>query len=133
MWLKESLNAFREAVLNLSQPNRPSSHAPLERSTPNSPITLNPSALAAQVASKSTNASSTGSSTPTQMASNVGSGASSAGSHYSHHTQQQKSVLDNLAKLMSSCVILRIEDFQLYRVTTSGKKQMPKEFISGKL
>ncbi|TMW53722.1 hypothetical protein DOY81_001190 [Sarcophaga bullata] len=131
LWLKESLNAFREAVLNLSQPNRPSSHAPLERSTPNSPIALNPSALAAQVASKSTNASSTGSSTPTQMASNVGSGASSAGSHYSHHAHQQKSVLDNLAKLMSSCVILRIEDFQLYRVTTSGKKQMPKEFISG--
>ncbi|XP_046804124.1 UHRF1-binding protein 1-like [Lucilia cuprina] len=131
LWLKESLNAFREAVLNLSQPNRPSSHAPLERSTPNSPVTLNPSALATQYAtSKTTNTSSTGSSTPTQMASNVGSGASSGGSHHSHHTQQQKTILDNLSKLMSSCVILRIEDFQLYRVTTSGKKQMPKEFVS---
>ncbi|KAM7354386.1 bridge-like lipid transfer protein family member 3B isoform 3-T3 [Cochliomyia hominivorax] len=131
LWLKESLNAFREAVLNLSQPNRPSSHAPLERSTPNSPITLNPSALATQFNTKSVNASSTGSSTPTQMASNIGSGASSAGSHHSHHTQQQRTVLDNLSKLMSSCVILRIEDFQLYRVTTSGRKQMPKEFVSG--
>ncbi|KAI8118593.1 UHRF1-binding protein 1-like [Lucilia cuprina] len=131
LWLKESLNAFREAVLNLSQPNRPSSHAPLERSTPNSPVTLNPSALATQYAtSKTTNTSSTGSSTPTQMASNVGSGASSGGSHHSHHTQQQKTILDNLSKLMSSCVILRIEDFQLYRVTTSGKKQMPKEFVT---
>lgn len=67
------------------------------------------------------------------MASNTNSGASSGGSHHSHHTQQQKTVLDNLSKLMSSCVILRIEDFQLYRVTTSGKKQMPKEFVSGKL
>ncbi|XP_065355354.1 bridge-like lipid transfer protein family member 3B isoform X2 [Calliphora vicina] len=131
LWLKESLNAFREAVLNLSQPNRPSSHAPLERSTPNSPITLNPSSLATQFpASKTTNTSSTGSSTPTPLASNTNSGASSGGSHHSHHTQQQKTVLDNLSKLMSSCVILRIEDFQLYRVTTSGKKQMPKEFVS---
>lgn len=43
----------------------------------------------------------------------------------------RKHVLDNLSKLMTSCVILRIEDFTLYRVTTSGKKQMPKEFISG--
>lgn len=43
----------------------------------------------------------------------------------------KKQVLDNFSKLMTSCVILRIEDFTLFRVTTSGKKQMPKEFISG--
>ena len=42
-----------------------------------------------------------------------------------------KKVLENYQKLMTACVILRIEDFTLYRVTTSGKKQMPKEFISG--
>ncbi|XP_073826873.1 bridge-like lipid transfer protein family member 3B isoform X4 [Musca autumnalis] len=135
LWLKESLNAFREAVLNLSQPNRPSTHAPLERSTPNSPIALNVSNLVSSYASKQPTATSTGSSTPTQFHSNAGSAAGSAGpgSAGSQHSQnyQQKSILDNLAKLMSSCVILRIEDFQLYRVTTSGKKQMPKEFISG--
>ncbi|XP_058981537.1 bridge-like lipid transfer protein family member 3B isoform X3 [Musca domestica] len=143
LWLKESLNAFREAVLNLSQPNRPSTHAPLERSTPNSPIALNVSNLANLYPSKQqqqqqATTTSTGSSTPTQFNSNPGSAAGSAGSgpgsagSSSQHSQsyQQKSILDNLAKLMSSCVILRIEDFQLYRVTTSGKKQMPKEFIS---
>lgn len=43
----------------------------------------------------------------------------------------KKHILDNFSKLMSSCVILRIEDFTLYRITTSGKKAMPKEFISG--
>lgn len=43
-----------------------------------------------------------------------------------------KQILDNLNKLMTSCVVLRIENFTLYRVTTSGKKNMPKEFISGK-
>lgn len=42
---------------------------------------------------------------------------------------QTKQIIDNL---MTSCVVLRIENFTLYRVTTSGKKQMPKEFISGK-
>uniref|UniRef100_A0A1I8QCK1 Uncharacterized protein n=1 Tax=Stomoxys calcitrans TaxID=35570 RepID=A0A1I8QCK1_STOCA len=133
LWLKESLNAFRESVLNLSQPNRPSTHAPLERSTPNSPITLNAATLATSYAKQSHTAASTGSSTPTQIASNAGSagsaGSGSSGSHLSQ-SYQQKSILDNLAKLMSSCVILRIEDFQLYRVTTSGKKQMPKEFVS---
>jgi hypothetical protein len=43
----------------------------------------------------------------------------------------KKHVLDNFGKLMTSCVIMRIEDFTLYRVTTSGKKSMPKEFVSG--
>lgn len=42
-------------------------------------------------------------------------------------------IANNLAKLMTSCIILRIEDFTLYRVTTSGKKQMPKEFIAGNM
>lgn len=40
-------------------------------------------------------------------------------------------ILTQLTKLMTSCVILRIEDFTLYRVTTSAKKQLPKEFIKG--
>ncbi|CAH0560093.1 unnamed protein product [Brassicogethes aeneus] len=36
-----------------------------------------------------------------------------------------------LSKLMTTCVVMRIEDFTLYKVTTSGKKQQLKEFISG--
>lgn len=62
--------------------------------------------------------------------------------HNSGHTNDNKSsaaqaastkqILDNFNKLMTACVVLRIENFTLYRVTTSGKKQMPKEFISGK-
>lgn len=95
------MNAFRESVLNLCQPNRTPPHAPLERSPQqsqqqNDNISFNNGSSAAQAASK-------------------------------------KQILDNLNKLMTSCVILRIEDFTLFRVTTSGKKQMPKELISGKL
>ena len=37
-----------------------------------------------------------------------------------------------LNKLMTTCVIMRIEDFTLYKVTTSGKKQALKEFVAGK-
>ncbi|XP_033236415.1 UHRF1-binding protein 1 isoform X1 [Drosophila pseudoobscura] len=132
LWLKESLNAFREAVLNLSQPNRPATHAPLERSTPASPIMLNASMLSSQHGGSVSN----GSSTPTAAAASAaagsggsGSGSASASSQMSQ-AAQQRHTLENLAKLMSSCVILRIEDFTLYRVTTSGKKSMPKEFVS---
>jgi hypothetical protein len=99
MWLEQSLNNFKESLLTLSNPNRPPTHAPLER-------TGNP-----------TNGSQSGASTPTltsQMSSPM-----------------KKHVLDNFSKLMTSCVIVRVEDFTLYRVTTSGKKSMPKEFISG--
>lgn len=40
-------------------------------------------------------------------------------------------VLEQLAKLMTTCIIIRIDDFTLYKVTTSSRKAMPKEFISG--
>ncbi|KAG5863442.1 hypothetical protein JTB14_036156 [Gonioctena quinquepunctata] len=36
-----------------------------------------------------------------------------------------------LSKLMSSCAILRIDDFTVYKVTTSCNKQGLKEFIYG--
>ncbi|KAG0696865.1 UHRF1-binding protein 1-like [Chionoecetes opilio] len=36
-----------------------------------------------------------------------------------------------LKKLMSSCCVLRVNDFCVYRVSTPKRKQSPKEFISG--
>lgn len=46
---------------------------------------------------------------------------------------QRRRLAESFSKLMTACVVLRIEDFTLYRVTTSGKKQMPKEFVSCEL
>lgn len=40
-------------------------------------------------------------------------------------------VAAQLRKLMSSCCVLRVNDFCVYRVSTSKRKQAPKEFISG--
>ncbi|XP_071452381.1 bridge-like lipid transfer protein family member 3B isoform X2 [Hetaerina americana] len=39
-------------------------------------------------------------------------------------------VLNQLSMLMTTCIILRIENFTLYRVTTSKKKTKPREFIA---
>lgn len=43
----------------------------------------------------------------------------------------KKYVLDQLAKLMTTCIVLRINDFTFYQVTTSKRKAMPKEFVAG--
>ncbi|XP_055541328.1 bridge-like lipid transfer protein family member 3A isoform X2 [Wyeomyia smithii] len=114
LWLEQSLNAFREAILNLSQPNRPPTHPSLERTT-----------NLGQQQSHIPRNSATGGAQTTTNSPNI-SGSQSAGA-----SPMRKHVLDNIAKLMCVCVIIKIEEFTLYRVTTSGNKQMPKEFIAG--
>ncbi|XP_031339303.1 UHRF1-binding protein 1-like isoform X3 [Photinus pyralis] len=46
-------------------------------------------------------------------------------------TQIKNYVSQQLAKLMTACAVIRINDFSLFKVTTSGKKQALKEFIAG--
>lgn len=70
----------------------------------------------------------------TQTGTNTGVNTpNTPGSQSASTSPMKKHVLDNLAKLMCACVIMKVEEFSLYRVTTSGNKQMPKEFITGKL
>lgn len=130
LWLKESLNAFRESLLNLSRPSRQATHASLERVTVKTPVLLNASTLKDMHADvvnckENTNSNLYGSGR------NGNEKLVSTPNGYCDKNVQQQTVFDNLSKLMSSCVILRLADFQLYRITTSGRKQMPKEFISG--
>lgn len=40
-------------------------------------------------------------------------------------------ISQQFSKLMTSCVILRVEDFTLYRVTTSSKMHSPRPFVKG--
>lgn len=40
-------------------------------------------------------------------------------------------VLEQLAKLMTTCIIIRIDDFTLYKVTTTSRNPIPKEFVTG--
>jgi hypothetical protein len=41
------------------------------------------------------------------------------------------SILNHLRQLMSTCLILRLGDFLVFRVTTAKSRQTPKEFIVG--
>ncbi|XP_022906277.1 bridge-like lipid transfer protein family member 3B isoform X2 [Onthophagus taurus] len=50
-------------------------------------------------------------------------------SHVSQNRLKQ-GVLSQFKKIMTTCVIIRVENFTVYKVTTSGKKQALKEFIS---
>ncbi|XP_021938763.1 UHRF1-binding protein 1-like isoform X4 [Zootermopsis nevadensis] len=121
-WLDQALAAFRNSFLDLIDQGR-IQHTPLVRTQ-----------VAQQGPSKT--------------------GAASDGNyHQQHQHQAQESqrkcpttatttthgstgnpvknyVLTQLAKLMTTCVILRIQDFILYQVTTSKRKQIPKEFIT---
>lgn len=40
-------------------------------------------------------------------------------------------ILEQLAKLMTTCIVIRIDDFTLYKVTTTSRNPIPKEFITG--
>lgn len=46
-------------------------------------------------------------------------------------SQLHVSILHHLRQLMSTCLILRLGDFLVYRATTSKSRQAPKEFIVG--
>ncbi|XP_055635192.1 bridge-like lipid transfer protein family member 3B [Toxorhynchites rutilus septentrionalis] len=113
LWLQQSLNTFRESVLNLAQANKPPVHPSLERTTN---LGQHPQAAQRNAGASGPNAS--------------GSTPNTPGPQSASTSPVKKHVLDNLAKLMSVCVILKIEEFTLYRVTTGGNKQMPKEFIT---
>ncbi|XP_062547438.1 bridge-like lipid transfer protein family member 3B isoform X2 [Armigeres subalbatus] len=123
LWLEQSLNTFREAILNLSQPNRIPTHPSLERTT-----NFGQQTHTANQQSQRNPQSSGGTQTGTNTGVNT---PSSPGSQSTSSSPMKKHVLDNLAKLMCACVIMKVEEFSLYRVTTSGRKQMPKEFITG--
>lgn len=119
MWLEQSLNQFRETLLNYYQPNRATGHAPLERTMGAGVGKGSGTEQQQQQQPFGGSGASTPSSTSTATASTVTS------------SPMRKNILESLGKLMSACVVLRIEDFTLHRVTTAEKKQMPKEFISG--
>lgn len=124
LWLEQSLNTFRESILNMCQPNRIPTHPSLERTT-----NLGQQAQGATGQQTQRNPPSGGG---TQTGTNTGVNTpNTPGSQSASTSPMKKHVLDNLAKLMCACVIMKVEEFSLYRVTTSGNKQMPKEFITG--
>ncbi|VEN47609.1 unnamed protein product [Callosobruchus maculatus] len=101
MWQDQALSSFKTKVMDLIDKNKVQ-HTPLSRSPK-----------------------------PTEQ---PGSAATSPDSKTPAGYRQKdirRKVENQLSKLMTACTIIRIEDFALYKVTTSGKKQALKEFICG--
>ena len=44
----------------------------------------------------------------------------------------RNAVTEQFGKLMSTCLILKIQDLRMFRVTTSGKQGAPQSFLSSK-
>ncbi|GLV35400.1 uncharacterized protein CBL_01450 [Carabus blaptoides fortunei] len=109
-WLNQSLSSFRSKFIDLIDKNR-SQHVPLSRSSQAQNQTNNTKPL-------------------DNHSSSMQSGVSPDSAKKSSNTVKNY-VLKQLPKMMTTCIIVRIEDFSLYKVTTSGKKQALKEFISG--
>ncbi|XP_060530359.1 bridge-like lipid transfer protein family member 3A isoform X2 [Cylas formicarius] len=103
LWQEQALAAFKSKFLDLFDRNK-TQHAPLSR-VPKAPQTEYSPAF------------------------NPASPEHRKPSSPSHREIKGRLELQ-LAKLMTTCVIIRIDDFAIYRVTTSGKKQQLKEFLS---
>ncbi|XP_046432268.1 UHRF1-binding protein 1-like isoform X2 [Neodiprion fabricii] len=116
-WLQQSLNAFRSQFMDLIDSTR-TQHSPLTRSQAN--VTGNSAKGSSDNLEKSAQQQTQSASVQEQKKTlNQPSG-----------NPVKNYVLEQLAKLMTTCVIIRIDDFTLYKVTTSARKPVPKEFIA---
>ncbi|XP_076665123.1 bridge-like lipid transfer protein family member 3B isoform X3 [Andrena cerasifolii] len=116
-WLQQSLSSFRSQFMDLIDSGR-TQHSPLTRSQGNVIVS---------------NAKGSGE--------NLEKGSQSQNVNASSHEQRKSQhpsgnpvknyILEQLAKLMTTCIIIRIDDFTLYKVTTTSRNPMPKEFITG--
>ncbi|XP_078033508.1 bridge-like lipid transfer protein family member 3B isoform X5 [Augochlora pura] len=115
-WLQQSLSSFRSQFMDLIDSGR-TQHSPLTRSQGN-------------VAVSSTKGSGENleKSNQTQNA-NVFSNDQKKSQHPSGNPVKNY-ILEQLAKLMTTCIIIRIDDFTLYKVTTTSRNPVPKEFIT---
>ncbi|KYQ54512.1 UHRF1-binding protein 1-like protein, partial [Trachymyrmex zeteki] len=115
-WLQQSLSSFRSQFMDLIDSGR-TQHSPLTRSQGN--ITGSAMKGSKEHLEKSNQ----------PQNSNVIPSEQKKSQHPSGNPVKNY-VLEQLAKLMTTCIIIRIDDFTLYKVTTTSRNPMPKEFIS---
>ncbi|XP_014482359.1 PREDICTED: UHRF1-binding protein 1 isoform X2 [Dinoponera quadriceps] len=115
-WLQQSLSSFRSQFMDLIDSGR-TQHSPLTRSQGN-------------VAGSTTKGSGENLEKNSQpQNTNVAPSEQKKSQHPSGNPVKNY-VLEQLAKLMTTCIIIRIDDFTLYKVTTTSRNPMPKEFIT---
>ncbi|KAG5344299.1 UH1BL protein, partial [Acromyrmex heyeri] len=115
-WLQQSLSSFRSQFMDLIDSGR-TQHSPLTRSQGN--ITGSAIKDSKEHLEKSNQ----------PQNSNVTPSEQKKSQHPSGNPVKNY-VLEQLAKLMTTCIIIRIDDFTLYKVTTTSRNPMPKEFVS---
>ncbi|KAG5312691.1 UH1BL protein, partial [Acromyrmex insinuator] len=115
-WLQQSLSSFRSQFMDLIDSGR-TQHSPLTRSQGN--ITGSAMKGSKEHLEKSNQ----------PQNSNVTPSEQKKSQHPSGNPVKNY-VLEQLAKLMTTCIIIRIDDFTLYKVTTTSRNPMPKEFVS---
>ncbi|XP_011063117.1 PREDICTED: UHRF1-binding protein 1-like isoform X2 [Acromyrmex echinatior] len=115
-WLQQSLSSFRSQFMDLIDSGR-TQHSPLTRSQGN--ITGSAIKGSKEHLEKSNQ----------PQNSNVTPSEQKKSQHPSGNPVKNY-VLEQLAKLMTTCIIIRIDDFTLYKVTTTSRNPMPKEFVS---
>ncbi|KYN40299.1 UHRF1-binding protein 1-like protein [Trachymyrmex septentrionalis] len=126
-WLQQSLSSFRSQFMDLIDSGR-TQHSPLTRSQGNITDFAYYSILfKAGSTIKGSKEHLEKSNQPQN--SNVTSSEQKKSQHPSGNPVKNY-VLEQLAKLMTTCIIIRIDDFTLYKVTTTSRNPMPKEFIS---
>ncbi|XP_014232860.1 UHRF1-binding protein 1-like isoform X2 [Trichogramma pretiosum] len=114
-WLQQSLNSFRGQFMDLIDSGR-AQQSPLNKSQGNS-------------TSSEKDVENREKSTSNQNQNSTSQEPKKPSQHPSGNPVKNY-VLEQLAKLMTTCIVIRIDDFTLYKVTTSARKAAPKEFIS---
>ncbi|XP_043263704.1 UHRF1-binding protein 1 isoform X1 [Colletes gigas] len=115
-WLQQSLSSFRSQFMDLIDSGR-TQHSPLTRSQGN--VTVSNTKELGENFEKGNQAPN-----------------ASATSHEQKKSQQPSGnpvknyILEHLAKLMTTCIIIRIDDFTLFKVTTTSRNPIPKEFVT---
>lgn len=116
-WLQQSLSSFRSQFMDLIDSGR-TQHSPLIRSQGN--VTVNNTKGIGENLEKNNQAQNVNAITHEQKKSQHPSG-----------NPVKNYILEQLAKLMTTCIIIRIDDFTLYKVTTTSRNPIPKEFVTG--
>ncbi|XP_006559911.2 UHRF1-binding protein 1 isoform X2 [Apis mellifera] len=115
-WLQQSLSSFRSQFMDLIDSGR-TQHSPLIRSQGN--VTVNNTKGIGENLEKNNQAQNVNAITHEQKKSQHPSG-----------NPVKNYILEQLAKLMTTCIIIRIDDFTLYKVTTTSRNPIPKEFVT---
>ncbi|XP_076231903.1 bridge-like lipid transfer protein family member 3B isoform X2 [Calliopsis andreniformis] len=115
-WLQQSLSSFRSQFMDLIDSGR-TQHSPLTKSQGN--VTVNNTKGSGENLEKGNQSQSA----------NAGSQEQKKSQHPSGNPVKNY-ILEQLAKLMTTCIVIRIDDFTLYKVTTTSHNPVPKEFIT---